>query len=115
MTRQDSSQILTSPALMSIPQPYAFESRDHLRALVVGKEINFVSIHSLPTTDGTPRDIGNASLGDVDLADEMLKTGWAKVKDNKREDTDVEIAHKELESQARSAGRGMDGCPTTSF
>jgi staphylococcal nuclease domain-containing protein 1 len=81
----------------------------------VGKEISFSSIHSLPTTDGTPRDIGNASLGDVDLGNEMLRAGWAKVKENKREDTEVDITHKELESQARSAGRGMRGCPTTLF
>lgn len=79
----------------------------------MGKEINFASIHSLPTTDGTPRDIGNASLGDVDLVDEMLKAGWAKVKENKREDTESDIAHKELESQARSAGRGMREYPAT--
>jgi staphylococcal nuclease domain-containing protein 1 len=81
----------------------------------VGKEINFASIHSLPTTDNTSRDIGKASLGDIDLVNEILKAGWAKVKENKREDTDVDTARKELESQARSSGRGMTGCPTTSF
>lgn len=81
----------------------------------MGKEISFASIHSLPTTDSTSRDIGNASLGDTDLANEILKAGWAKVKDNKREDTDIDTAHKELESQARSGSRGMTGSPTTLF
>ena len=72
----------------------------------MGKEVTFVSNHSLPSTDGTVRDIGSASLGDLDLINEILKSGWAKVKESKREDNDVDIARKDLEDQARSSGKG---------
>ena len=88
-------------------QPFAFESRDFLRALVVGKEINFTSTHSLPSTDNTSRDFGHAQLGDLDLATELLKSGWAKVKENKRDDTEADVARKTLEAEARAAGKGI--------
>ncbi|KAF8313103.1 transcription factor [Clavulina sp. PMI_390] len=88
-------------------EAYAFESRDFLRSLTVGKEVTFVSNHSLPSTDGTVRDIGSASIGDLDLINEILKAGWAKVKESKREDNDVDIARKDLEDQARSSGKGL--------
>lgn len=73
----------------------------------MGKEISFISTHSLPTTDNTPRDFGHAQIGDIDLATEMLSAGWAKCKENKREDTEADLARKDLEAEARATGKGL--------
>ncbi|KAF8893956.1 hypothetical protein BD779DRAFT_1504456 [Infundibulicybe gibba] len=101
---------VTSPRLGTTTredEAWAFESREFMRALAVGKEISFISTHSLPSNDDTPRDIGNAEIGGVDLASELLKNGWAKLKDVKREPNDEDIKKRELESEAKSAGKGL--------
>ena len=43
----------------------------------------------------------------MDLASELLKNGWAKLKELKRDPTDEDLRKKELESEARSAGKGV--------
>ncbi|OBZ67115.1 Nuclease domain-containing protein 1 [Grifola frondosa] len=88
-------------------EPWAFESREFLRALAVGKPITFTSTHSLPPSDDVPRDIGSAEIGGVDLASELLKNGWAKLKELKREPTEDDVRKRELENEARAAGRGV--------
>ncbi|KAF9263252.1 hypothetical protein L218DRAFT_959268 [Marasmius fiardii PR-910] len=88
-------------------EAWAFESREFLRALAVGKEISFVSTHSLPSNDDIPKDIGTAEIGGVDLATELLKNGWAKVKESKREPTEEDSRRRELESEAKSSGKGL--------
>lgn len=88
-------------------QPWAFESREFLRALTVGKEVSFTSIHSLPSNDDVPRDLGNADIGGVDLTTELLKNGWAKTKDLKRDPTEEDQKRKELETEAKNAGKGL--------
>ncbi|KAG6918719.1 hypothetical protein DXG01_012204 [Tephrocybe rancida] len=92
---------------MSLKAPWAFESREFLRAHTVGKEITFTSSHSLPSNDDVPRDLGNAEIGGVDLASELLKNGWAKLKDIKREPTDEDLKKRELENEARAGGKGL--------
>ncbi|KAG7098664.1 hypothetical protein E1B28_000580 [Marasmius oreades] len=87
-------------------EAWAFESREFLRALAVGKEISFVSTHSLPSNDDVPRDIGNGEIGGVDLATELLKNGWAKLKESKREPTEEDNRKRELEDEAKSSGKG---------
>ncbi|KAJ7703098.1 hypothetical protein B0H17DRAFT_1157205 [Mycena rosella] len=89
-------------------EPWAYESREFLRAFAVGKEITFVSTHSLPlSNDEVPRDFGTAEIAGHDLALELLKNGWAKLKDIKREHTDEDLRKRELESEAKSAGKGL--------
>ncbi|KAN0109313.1 hypothetical protein V8E52_009497 [Russula decolorans] len=89
-------------------ETWAYEARDFLRALTVGKEITFVSSHQLPPGEGDiPRDIGNGEVNGVDIANELLLHGWAKVKDLKREPTDDDLRRKGLESEAKSASRGL--------
>ncbi|KAL0565818.1 hypothetical protein V5O48_016203 [Marasmius crinis-equi] len=88
-------------------EPWAFESREFLRALAVGKEISFDSAHSLPSNDEIPRDLGTAEIGGADLATELLKNGWAKVKESKREPTEEDNRRRELESEAKSSGKGL--------
>ncbi|KAG6849990.1 hypothetical protein H0H93_002780 [Arthromyces matolae] len=88
-------------------EPWAFESREFLRVHTVGKEITFTSLHSLPSNDDVPRDLGNAEVGGVDLSTELLKNGWAKLKDIKREPTEEDLKRRELENEAKTAGRGL--------
>ncbi|KAI0645442.1 transcription factor [Trametes meyenii] len=88
-------------------EDWAFESREFLRALAVGKAVTFTSTHSLPPSDDVPRDIGAAEINGVDLASELLKNGWAKLKDLKRDPTDEDQRKKDLEAEARAAGKGV--------
>ncbi|KAJ7251525.1 hypothetical protein B0H12DRAFT_1119396 [Mycena haematopus] len=87
-------------------EPWAYESREFLRALAVGKEISFISTHSLPNDEVT-RDFGSAEIGGHDLTTELLKNGWAKLKDIKREPTEEDLRKRELENEAKSAGKGI--------
>jgi len=73
----------------------------------VGKEVSFTSLHSLPSNDENFRDLGNAEIAGVDLATEVLKNGWAKLKEIKREPSEEDSRRKELESEAKAAGKGM--------
>lgn len=73
----------------------------------MGKEISFVSTHSLPQNDDMSRDFGSAEIGGLDLATEILKNGWAKTKEIKREPTEEDTKHRELEAEAKTAGKGI--------
>jgi len=108
-TREDEVCIrnLQKIHLMEMLQLWAYEAREFLRAFVVGKEISFVSSHSMPTNDDVPRDIGTAEINGQDLASELLKNGWAKVKDVKREPNEEDHKRRELEAEARANGRGQ--------
>ncbi|KAF9227259.1 hypothetical protein BS17DRAFT_878228 [Gyrodon lividus] len=88
-------------------ESWAFESRDFLRAMAVGKPVSFTSTHSLPPNDDITRDIGTAEIGGLDVASEMLKNGWAKVKDLKRETTEEDTRKRELEAEAKAAAKGI--------
>ncbi|CAA7259116.1 unnamed protein product [Cyclocybe aegerita] len=88
-------------------EPWAFEAREFLRQLTVGKEITFSSIHSLPANDDVARDLGNGEIGGLDLASELLRNGWAKLKESKREPTEEDNKRKELENEAKAAGKGI--------
>jgi staphylococcal nuclease domain-containing protein 1 len=88
-------------------QPWAFESRDFLRALAVGKEISFVSTHSLPPNDDVARDFGTAEIGGLDVGSELLRNGWAKIKEIKRDPTEEDLKKRDLEAEAKGAGKGL--------
>jgi staphylococcal nuclease domain-containing protein 1 len=53
------------------------------------------------------RDIGTAEIAGLDVATELLKAGWAKVKETKRDPTEEDIKRKELEAEAQTAGKGL--------
>ncbi|KAI9571098.1 hypothetical protein HD554DRAFT_2239128 [Boletus coccyginus] len=88
-------------------EPWAYESRDFLRAMAVGKPISFTPTHSLPSNDDITRDLGTAEIGGLDVTSELLKNGWAKVKDLKREPTDDDTRKRDLEAEAKAAGLGI--------
>ncbi|KAH9929310.1 transcription factor [Amylocystis lapponica] len=87
---------------------WAYESREFLRTLVVGKSITFTTTHSLPhNSDDVERDIGSAQINGVDLTSELLKNGWAKLKDLKRDHTDEDLQRINLEKEASTALKGI--------
>ncbi|KAJ4386879.1 hypothetical protein N0V93_009778 [Gnomoniopsis smithogilvyi] len=92
-------------------EPFAFQSREFLRALTVGKTVKFKVHYTVPTSQ---RDYGTAELQDgTQLPDELVKSGWLKVREDagKKED-DEEIlqridALRELESKAKTNSDGL--------
>jgi staphylococcal nuclease domain-containing protein 1 len=80
--------------------------------LLVGKEITFTVTHSLPPSNTDPdvqRDFGTVDLGNgMDLSTDLLKTGWARTKEiTKREPSEEDLKRKEMENEAKAAGRGI--------
>lgn len=69
--------------------------------------MTFTVSHSLSPNEDVPRDIGTAQIGDVDLASEVLRNGWAKIKDVKREPTEDDPHKRDLENEARAQGKGV--------
>ncbi|EAU91580.2 transcription factor [Coprinopsis cinerea okayama7 len=89
-------------------EPWAFEAREFLRQLAVGKEITFTTIHSLSSsTDDVPRDLGSGEINGQDLTTELLRAGWAKLKEIKREPSEEDLKKREIETEAKAAGRGI--------
>lgn len=116
---------LTAPRLGSRDrddEPWAFESRDYLRALTVGKEVSFTVSYTIPTSN---LEFGivyahspDADGDDLDVAAELVRAGWAKVRDAPRRDqagddqdsnaTASRRAYlRDLEEEARVTGRGL--------
>ncbi|PSR73928.1 hypothetical protein PHLCEN_2v10286, partial [Hermanssonia centrifuga] len=89
-------------------EPWAYEAREFLRSHAVGKPITFTVAHTVSSSDDdVQRDIGSAEIGGFDLATQLLKAGWAKLKDIKREPTEADIKNRELETEAKAAGKGI--------
>lgn len=90
---------------------FAFDSREFLRALTVGKLVKFKVHYTVPSSQ---RDYGTAELQDgTQLPDELVKSGWVKVREDagKKED-DEEILQRinslrELESKAKNDDKGL--------
>ncbi|POS84544.1 hypothetical protein EPUL_004324 [Erysiphe pulchra] len=90
---------------------WAYESRDALRQLVVGKLIQF---NILYTISSTKREYGEVYLQDgTRLPEKMLELGWLKLRDDagKKEDSIEVQQHIEqlraIEAKARSDNLGM--------
>lgn len=92
-------------------EPFAFQSREFLRGLTVGKTVQFKVLYTVPTSQ---REYGSAKLQDgTEFPDELVKAGWVKVREDagKKED-DEEILQRldnlrELESKARTEAKGL--------
>ncbi|KAJ1304495.1 hypothetical protein OPQ81_005641 [Rhizoctonia solani] len=88
-------------------EPWAFECREFLRLFAVGKPITFTATHSLPLKDDIASDFGHAEIGGKDVTTEVLRAGFARCKDIKREPTEEDNRRKELEAEARNNMVGM--------
>ncbi|KAH9448966.1 hypothetical protein MJO29_009850 [Puccinia striiformis f. sp. tritici] len=114
---------LTAPRIGSRDrpdEPWAFESREFVRSMIVGKEIGFTISYTIPSGG----EFGVALLVSdsnppVDVALEIVKNGWAKLRENTKpgnaeDETDGESPEqarrnqlKEAEEMARLEGKGL--------
>ncbi|KAI0188492.1 hypothetical protein EV127DRAFT_342827 [Xylaria flabelliformis] len=92
-------------------EPFAFQSRDYLRGLTVGKPIQCTILYTVPSSG---RDYGYAQLKDgTQLPDELVKAGWLKVREDagRKEESEEILGRLEtlrnLESQAKGEGKGL--------
>ncbi|CAG7927528.1 unnamed protein product [Penicillium olsonii] len=94
-------------------EPYAFQSREFLRELLVGKVIEFQVLYTIPT--GAKRDYGIIKLPgfDASLPDISVQEGWTRVREEagKRGDESEETVGllarlRALESLAQDEGKG---------
>ncbi|KAF2085495.1 hypothetical protein K490DRAFT_58641 [Saccharata proteae CBS 121410] len=93
-------------------EPFAFDSRDFLRRLVVGRVVNFRVLYTIPT--GAKRDYGIVSLpGGATLPEQSVAEGWLRIRDDagRKDDSDesASILQKleALEAHARLQGKGL--------
>ena len=91
--------------------PYAFESRDALRKLLVGKVVQFNVLYTIPHSQ---REYGLVYFNDGRrLPELMLEEGWLKLRDDagKKEVAEEALQHLEtlrkLEAKARSEHKGL--------
>lgn len=91
-------------------EPFAFQSREFLRTLVVGKPVQITVLYTIPSG----RDFVSAKLQDgTEFPDVLIKAGWVKVREEAgRKDDSDEIAERvetlrALEAGARSQGSGV--------
>ncbi|KAL2161345.1 hypothetical protein VTH06DRAFT_8567 [Thermothelomyces fergusii] len=96
-------------------EPYAFQSREFLRALTVGKQIKFSVSYKIPTSG---REYGTALLQDgTQLPDAAVQDGWVKVRDDagRKEESEDALAKidalRGLEAQAKEQGKGLHAGP----
>ena len=74
---------------------------------MVGKEVSFASTHSISSSADNTRDIGTAEINGLDITIEILKNGWAKLKEFKREPTEEDLKKREAEAEAKNGGKGV--------
>jgi staphylococcal nuclease domain-containing protein 1 len=103
----------TSPHLKKEgDEQWAFESRDALRQLIVGKIVNFSVLYTIPNTK---REYGIVIVNDsnIRLPEEMVKQGWLKLREDAGRKEDSEEALQQLkqlqvlELEARSEDKGL--------
>ncbi|KJZ75864.1 hypothetical protein HIM_04688 [Hirsutella minnesotensis 3608] len=92
-------------------EPYAFQSREFLRNLAVGKPVQCTVLYTIPTTG---REFGTVKLKDgTDLPDESVKAGWLKIRDDagRKEESEENSERvdklRTLESQAKGDAKGL--------
>ncbi|KAF1838458.1 hypothetical protein BDW02DRAFT_565051 [Decorospora gaudefroyi] len=93
-------------------EPFAFESRDYLRRLLVGKVVRFQVLYKIPT--GANREYGLIVTPNKDLLPEQaVAEGWLKLRDDagRKEDSDEAANLLErlqvVEARARADSKGL--------
>ena len=93
-------------------QPFAFESRDFLRKLCVGKVVQFSTLYNIPTP--SPRDYGTVTLQNgQQLLDLIVREGMVKLRDDagKKEEssrgTELLERLQALEAHAKADEKGL--------
>ena len=96
-------------------QPYAFQSRDFLRRLVVGKVIQFQVLYTVTPAGSKTLEFGRVILSPTGpyLPELAVEQGWVKVRENagsnenSEEVTAILEKLKALEAKARANGNGL--------
>lgn len=118
LTNANGQERILSLAFVTAPhlrkegdEQYAFESRDFLRRLVVGKVVMFEVLYQIPNTK---REYGLVYLQDGSLLpEEAVKQGWLKLREDAGRKEDTEQAVQQLnklnlfEAQARQEDKGL--------
>ncbi|KZM21920.1 uncharacterized protein EKO05_0000421 [Ascochyta rabiei] len=93
-------------------EQFAFESRDYLRRLLVGKVVRFQVLYKIPT--GANREYGIVALPDrTVLPEQAVAEGWLKLRDDAGRkgdsDEDAQLLEKlqVLEARARADSKGL--------
>ncbi|KAI3684387.1 hypothetical protein L6452_33610 [Arctium lappa] len=84
--------------------PFAWESREFLRKLCIGKDVVFKTEYTIPNFS---REFCSLFIGTTNIAKEVVTHGWAKVKEAKGEVTPEHAELLRLEEQARQQGVGL--------
>ncbi|OJD19353.1 hypothetical protein AJ78_00715 [Emergomyces pasteurianus Ep9510] len=92
-------------------EPFAFQSREFLRELLVGKVIKFQVLYTIPTTK---REYGTVKLpNNQELPELCVAEGWVKVREDagKREESEDTVSLldklRDLENRARAESKGV--------
>ncbi|KAL3655116.1 Translin-1 [Castilleja foliolosa] len=87
-------------------EPFAWESREYLRKLCIGKEVTFRVDYTVPSIN---REFGSVFLGDKNVALLVAAAGWAKVREQGQQKGEASPFLAELlrlEELAKSQGLG---------
>ncbi|KAK7350749.1 hypothetical protein VNO77_09672 [Canavalia gladiata] len=89
-----------------VDEPFAWESREFLRKLCIGKEVTFRVDYNVPSIN---RDFGTVFLGDKNVAMLVVSQGWVKIREQGQQKGEVSPYLAELlrlEEQAKQDGLG---------
>ncbi|KAG7951287.1 hypothetical protein I3843_12G000300 [Carya illinoinensis] len=89
-----------------VDEPFAWESREYLRKLCIGKEVALRVDYTVPSIG---REFGSVFLGDKNVALMVVSEGWAKVREQGQQKGEASPFLQELlrlEDQAKEQGLG---------
>ncbi|KAH6794802.1 TUDOR-SN protein 1 [Perilla frutescens var. hirtella] len=94
-----------APRRGGLDEPFAWQSREFLRKLCIGKEVTFRVDYTVPSIN---REFGSVFIGDKNVALLVVTAGWAKVKEQvqKGEASPHLTELLRLEEQAKNQGVG---------
>ncbi|OIT07317.1 PREDICTED: ribonuclease TUDOR 1-like [Nicotiana attenuata] len=99
---------LSAPRLArrgGVDEPFAWESKEFLRKLCIGKEVTFRVEYTVPAIG---REFGSVFLGDKNVAMLVVAAGWAKIRDGQQKgevSSSLQVLL-DLEDQAKQQGLG---------
>ncbi|KAH0688356.1 hypothetical protein KY285_019104 [Solanum tuberosum] len=88
-----------------VDEPFAWQSRDFLRKLCIGKEVTFKVEYAVPSIG---REYGTVFLGDKNVSMLVVAAGWAKVREQgQQKDANPYLKQlQDAEEQAKQQGLG---------
>ncbi|KAF3629234.1 hypothetical protein FXO38_06793 [Capsicum annuum] len=88
-----------------VDEPFAWQSRDFLRKLCIGKEVTFKVEYTVPSIG---REYGTVFLGDKNVSMLVVSAGWAKVREQgQQKDANPYLKPlQDAEEQAKQQGLG---------